>query len=139
MAAAGNGGGQAGAESSADAVKRQHKDPGNRMDQRGSGTVSRMEKEIMVKKLKSLADFYMKMAKQERKENSGFSYMAFDNAEVIKVAADYIEKEEKRKEPATIEYEGDAKSAWWWVCSECHGVINDLDLFCKHCGKPLVR
>ena len=32
------------------------------------------------------------------------------------------------------EYEGDARSSWWYVCGECHGRIGDGDAYCKHCG-----
>ena len=24
--------------------------------------------------------------------------------------------------------------SWWYVCSECHGMISEHDLYCKHCG-----
>ena len=38
--------------------------------------------------------------------------------------------------PAEIEMEGGG-SYWYSVCGECHGVIDDNDLFCKHCGRPV--
>lgn len=38
--------------------------------------------------------------------------------------------------PAEIEMEGGG-SYWYSVCGECHGAIDENDLFCKHCGRPV--
>lgn len=40
--------------------------------------------------------------------------------------------------PAEPELEGGG-STWWHVCGECHGAIDDGDMFCKHCGKPVKK
>ena len=39
-------------------------------------------------------------------------------------------------EAAEVELEGGGAS-WWYVCSECHGVIDEKDHYCRHCGKRL--
>lgn len=46
--------------------------------------------------------------------------------------------EEKRKEPAEPEIEGDGRSGWWWVCPDCHGAIDSEEKFCRHCGRELI-
>ena len=30
-------------------------------------------------------------------------------------------------------------TVWWYVCGECHGIVSDDDLFCKHCGRPFKK
>ncbi len=35
------------------------------------------------------------------------------------------------------EYEGDARSSWWYVCGECHGAIDTNDHYCRHCGSEI--
>ena len=39
---------------------------------------------------------------------------------------------------AEPELEGGGGS-WWYVCSECHGMISEHDLYCKHCGAKLTE
>ena len=41
-----------------------------------------------------------------------------------------------RQTPAETELEGSA-SNWWYVCPECHGMVDQNDFFCKHCGQSL--
>ena len=41
---------------------------------------------------------------------------------------------EKHK-PVDIELEGGG-AAWWNVCEECHGTVDESDSYCKHCGRP---
>ena len=40
--------------------------------------------------------------------------------------------------PAEIEMDGGG-SNWYCVCGECHGVIDESDLYCKHCGRPVEK
>ena len=40
-------------------------------------------------------------------------------------------------EQVPAEYEGDARSSWWWVCGECHTTINTGDKFCRECGRKI--
>ena len=42
----------------------------------------------------------------------------------------------KDQEPVEPELEGGG-SSWWHVCGECHGTIDENDLFCRHCGRPV--
>ena len=35
--------------------------------------------------------------------------------------------------PVPAEIEGGGHT-WYMVCGECHGVIDNNDTFCKHCG-----
>lgn len=36
--------------------------------------------------------------------------------------------------PVHTELEGGGHS-WWYVCGECHGAIDNSDLYCRHCGR----
>ena len=36
------------------------------------------------------------------------------------------------------EYEGDARSLWWYVCPECHGAIDPGEHKCRHCGTVIL-
>ena len=40
-------------------------------------------------------------------------------------------------EPIEPEYEGDARSSWWWVCGECHTAIDTRDKYCRECGRKI--
>ena len=40
--------------------------------------------------------------------------------------------------PVEIEMEGGG-STWWYVCEDCHGAVDENDLYCKHCGRPLKK
>ena len=42
----------------------------------------------------------------------------------------------KRNIPQERELEGGG-STWWYVCPECHGAIDSLDKFCRHCGQAV--
>ena len=57
---------------------------------------------------------------------------------VLNEAADRLEELDERvaimSEGKTgIELEGSGAS-WWYVCEECHGRVDDMDHFCRHCG-----
>lgn len=44
----------------------------------------------------------------------------------------------QKYEPAVpAEYEGDARTTWWYVCGECHAAINWKDKRCKSCGRRI--
>jgi len=43
-----------------------------------------------------------------------------------------------KEQEAEPEIEGGG-STWFYVCSECHGAIDNNDRFCKHCGARLKR
>ena len=38
--------------------------------------------------------------------------------------------------PKEKEVEGGG-TTWWMVCPECHGAVDQLDHFCRHCGQAL--
>ena len=40
---------------------------------------------------------------------------------------------EVMRKNAEIEIGGSGAS-WWYVCEECHGRVDDMDHFCRHCG-----
>jgi len=44
----------------------------------------------------------------------------------------------KDQEPVPPEMEGGGFS-WYPVCGACHGVIGDMDSYCKHCGTPVLK
>ena len=41
-----------------------------------------------------------------------------------------------RRTPIGTELEGGG-SSWWHVCPECHGMVDEKDFFCRHCGQSL--
>ena len=45
--------------------------------------------------------------------------------------------DDKKQEPVEPEYEGDARSSWWWVCGECHTAIDTKDKYCRECGRKI--
>ena len=44
-----------------------------------------------------------------------------------------MKKWEPDREKAQIEKEGGG-STWWDACTECQGVVDSQDSFCRHCG-----
>lgn len=42
------------------------------------------------------------------------------------------------KETVRAEYEGDARTDWWYVCEECHTRIDTSDRFCRQCGRRIL-
>ena len=42
----------------------------------------------------------------------------------------------KEQEPVETEIDGGG-STWYHVCGDCHGVVDDYDSYCKHCGRKL--
>lgn len=44
----------------------------------------------------------------------------------------------KEQEPVPSEMEGGGYN-WYPVCGACHGVIGDMDSYCKHCGTPVLK
>lgn len=41
-----------------------------------------------------------------------------------------------RMEPTEPEIEGD-QHTWFYVCGECHRPVDQIDRFCRQCGRPL--
>lgn len=48
------------------------------------------------------------------------------------MAAELLE----RDIPATAEIEGGGHT-WFYVCGDCHVVIESRDAFCRHCGRAI--
>ena len=44
--------------------------------------------------------------------------------------------EERQDAPVEAEIEGGG-STWFYVCGECHGVIDRNELHCRHCGRAV--
>ena len=40
----------------------------------------------------------------------------------------------KKEIPQEMEAEGGG-ATWWLVCPECHGAIDNVDNYCRHCGQ----
>ena len=49
---------------------------------------------------------------------------------------DMVVEQLKEKDPVEPEWEGGG-SHYWHVCGECHGVINSVDSYCRHCGRRI--
>lgn len=47
-----------------------------------------------------------------------------------------IEEELTEEETVRPELEGGGNS-WWYVCGECHTMIDSRDRFCRQCGRGL--
>lgn len=39
--------------------------------------------------------------------------------------------------PLPPEYEGDARSTWWYVCGECHTAVDWKQTRCNECGRRI--
>lgn len=46
--------------------------------------------------------------------------------------------DEEKVKGVPAEYEGDARSFWWYVCPECHGAIDPGEHKCRHCGAVIL-
>lgn len=44
----------------------------------------------------------------------------------------------KEQKPVPPDMEGGGYN-WYPVCGACHGVIGDMDSYCKHCGTPVLK
>lgn len=80
----------------------------------------------------------MKMTKQEildRFNDIDFVYNDSSKHETLSRMLDELLKEQDPVEP---EMEGGGYN-WYPVCGACHGVIGDMDSYCKHCGTPVLK
>ena len=67
-------------------------------------------------------------------EDSDWVYITKNEA---KKCLELAEAEDLLLSPPThAELEGGGHS-WWYVCGECHGTIDNSDLFCRHCGRKV--
>ena len=39
--------------------------------------------------------------------------------------------------PVSPELEG-GNTSYWYVCGECHGIVDTRDAYCKHCGRKIM-
>ena len=82
--------------------------------------------------LGTISERFTELAIALREREPKISFDVFRVSEICKLA----EKELERMEPAEIELEGGG-STWWHVCGDCHGAIDERDLYCRHCGRKL--
>ena len=78
------------------------------------------------------------MTKQEildRFNDIDFVYNDSSKHETLSRMLDELLKEQDPVEP---EMEGGGYN-WYPVCGACHGVIGDMDSYCKHCGTPVLK
>lgn len=78
------------------------------------------------------------MTKQEildRFNDIDFVYNDSSKHETLSRMLDELLKEQ---EPVPLEMEGGGYN-WYPVCGACHGVIGDMDSYCKHCGTPVLK
>ena len=66
-----------------------------------------------------------------------FSRDDFDDYETEHLAINALELL-KDQEPVPPEMEGGGYN-WYPVCGACHGVIGDMDSYCRHCGTPVLK
>ena len=83
--------------------------------------------------LMQLAEIYLDISRRDRETDPEESFHIFLISERVRKAAEELE----RMKPVKAEYEGDAKSSWWYVCEDCHTAIDPADKFCRQCGRPI--
>lgn len=89
----------------------------------------------MKDKLKNLKIHLKTQIKAAKQIDSKFVYILVTEAEKC---LDLAEAEETLlSSPVQTEIEGDGRSTWWYVCEECHGAVNHMDSYCRHCGRRL--
>jgi len=77
----------------------------------------------------------MRMFLEEKKADAGMM-AAYD--EIRKAITEMIGTMMIGQAETTAEVEGDGKSSWWYVCSECHTGLNDQDKYCRQCGRRIL-
>lgn len=98
----------------------------------GIGGGKRMAEISIIDLLEKTAEDCMEAARENRKDDPGYSYCLFSFSEKLRNAAEIL----KRQNPQEMELEGGG-SNWWYVCPECHGAIDCMDHFCRHCGQAV--
>lgn len=89
-------------------------------------------RKAVTKWLEAMAEITMKDAQEMREKEPERSFWSWRVSEEFKKAAQDLE----RMTPAETEMEGGG-SSWYITCGECHGVIDENDHFCKHCGRAV--
>jgi len=79
--------------------------------------------------LEDVSKMFEEMAKKTREEDPSLSYKWFTYCEVCRKAA-------QRETPEKPEMEGSG-SMWFYVCGECHGLVDSRDIYCRHCGRRI--
>lgn len=83
--------------------------------------------------MEALEQNYENLAVSLREDDPENSFTSYKLAQACRKAAEEL----KRSVPAEAEYEGDARSSWWYVCPECHGGVIRDQRFCQNCGQKL--
>ena len=88
----------------------------------------------MIDRMKNLKKHLRAQIEKARQLDSKWVYILEKEAETCLELADA--EIVAVSEPVETEMEGGG-SSWYRVCGECHGVVGDYDLYCKHCGRKL--
>ena len=86
----------------------------------------------LIEKLKEAVTKNMNIATAIRKEMPEKSFFFFKQAELMSKAVDGL----KRNIPEPAEIEGGGAS-YFYVCGDCHGIVDSLDKYCRHCGRKI--
>lgn len=88
----------------------------------------------MIDNLKNLKKHLQTQISKAKQFDSKWVYILKTEAEKC---LELAEAEETLLSPPThTELEGGGHS-WWYVCGECHGMIDNNDLYCRHCGRKV--
>ncbi len=87
----------------------------------------------LIDQLKEAEKTDMVIATSMRTKNPASSMFWFKMAELMKTAAEMLEK----TMPAEAELEGGDK-AYWYVCGKCHAMLKEQDVFCAQCGRRIM-
>ena len=91
---------------------------------------------MKIDRLKNTKDHLRTQIRTANGMGSKFVYILTTEAERCLELAEAEDTLMAEQVPA--EYEGDARSSWWWVCGECHTTINTGDKFCRECGRKIL-
>ena len=92
-----------------------------------------MDTKAVIERLTEHAEECMGIAKEAREKEPRISWFFFRLHETLESVIGILKEKAKTAE---IELDGGGAS-WWYVCSECHGRVDDTDHYCRHCGRRL--
>ena len=90
----------------------------------------------MIDRMKNLKAHLTAQIKKAKQLDSKWVYILKEEAETCLELADA--EITTCAEPVESEMEGGG-SNWYYVCGECHGLINSDDQYCRHCGRRVKR
>ena len=88
--------------------------------------------EELIEKLNAAVTKSMDVATAIRMEMPEQSFFFFQQAELMSKAVEEL----KRNIPEPVETECGG-TMWFFVCGDCHGIVDTKDKYCRHCGRKI--